>query len=211
MSSINLPRRNPVGVVVALRRSLVAASLVLALGLTWRRPTAGTAGTGIDGTALPPRAGAEAARVAEAVDGDTLLLADGRRVRILGLDAPETLHPGMAGPQPLGPEAAARLKALVEGRTVGLERDHSESDHYGRLLRHVWSGDDLVAARLLSEGLAWPLSIPPDRGHQAELAAAVTRARAARRGLWGLTRPTALAVFGHPWAPTAPRDAKDRP
>ncbi len=182
---------------VSLTQTLIATVLVLALGLGWRRLAAAHRG-GAAAEAPPP--GTEVVLVREAVDGDTLRLADGRRVRILGLDTPETHHPGMAGPQPGGPEAAARLKGLVEGRQVGLEWDASDRDHYGRLLRHVWLGPELVAARLLAEGLAWPLTIPPDQGHQAELAAAAASARAAGRGLWGRARPTALAVFGRPAA-----------
>lgn len=181
----------------ALRQALVAAVVVLALGLGRRWQAADAT---VDSAALPLPAGTEAVQVTAAVDGDTLLLADGRRVRILGLDSPETRHPDMAGPQPWGPEAAMRLKDLVAGRTVGLERDQSDRDHYGRLLRHVWLGGDLVAARLLAEGLAWPLSIPPDRGHHEALAAAAAAAREARLGLWGQARPTSLAVFDRPGA-----------
>jgi endonuclease YncB( thermonuclease family) len=179
-----------------LRQVLTAASLVLVLGLGWRRSTSDAR---VDHPGPPPD-GTESVLVLEALDGDTLRLADGRRVRILGLDTPETHHPGMTGPQPGGAEAAARLKGLVEGRRVGLERDRSDHDAYGRLLRHVWLGKELVAARLLAEGLAWPLSIPPDMGHQDRLAGAANAARAARRGLWGQARPTSLAVFGHPAA-----------
>lgn len=194
-----------------MRQVLVAAALVLALGLVRRHLAADRRIDRPD----PPPAGTETVLVLEAVDGDTLRLADGRRVRILGMDTPETHHPGMTGPQPGGPEAAARLKGLVEGRRVGLERDRSDRDAYGRLLRHVWLGGDLVAARLLAEGLAWPLSIPPDQGHRARLAAAAAAARGARRGLWGQARPTALAVFGPPPATgpngTAAGNAEVRP
>lgn len=131
----------------------------------------------------------------EAVDGDTLRLEDGRVVRVLGIDAPETRHPDMRGPQPLGVEAAARLALLVEGRAVALERDAQDADHYGRLLRHVWVGEELVAERLLAEGLARSLILPPSQGHAARLRAAESAAREGRRGLWGLARPTPLPIF----------------
>lgn len=137
----------------------------------------------------------ERARVAQATDGDTLLLADGRRVRLLGLDAPETHNPNLRGPQPFGEAAAERLAALAAGREVLLEADRTDRDGYGRLLRHVWADGELLAGRLLEEGLAWPLSIPPDLAHREQLATAAARAQAARRGLWGQARPSPLAPF----------------
>lgn len=170
--------------------ALLAFLLTTAAGWALLR---GPAGAAPASGAAPP--GAERARVAQVTDGDTLLLADGRRVRLLGLDAPETVHPGLRGPQPFGAQAAARLAELAAGREVFLEVDHTERDGYGRLLRHVWLDGELLAARLLEEGLAWPLSIPPDQTRQEQLAAAAARAQAARRGLWGQGRPTPLAPF----------------
>ncbi len=143
-------------------------------------------------------ADAERAQVAEVIDGDTLRTTDGRTIRILGVDTPETRHPAMAGPQPLGAEAAARLAVLVGGRTVRLERDAVDADDYGRRLRHVWVGGRLVAAVLAEEGLAQALVIPPNVRHADALRAAEAAARAAGRGLWGLARPTGVAVFATP-------------
>ncbi len=140
-------------------------------------------------------AGAEHVRVVEVVDGDTLVVEDGRSVRVLGVDAPETHNPNLEGPQPLGAAATARLAALVAGRTVGLERDTTDADHYGRALRHVWVGRTLVAERLVAEGLGRVLVIPPDTRHADRLRAAEADAKADRRGVWGLPRPTALPIF----------------
>lgn len=147
-----------------------------------------------------PPAEADRARVLEVIDGDTLVLAGGEHLRILGIDTPETRHPDLRGPQPMGPEASARLQSLVEGREVGLEREAQDRDHYGRLLRHVWLGRRLVAEQLLEEGLAWRLVLPPNTGHAERLARAEARARAAGRGLWGLPRPTPLPIFARPGA-----------
>jgi len=141
----------------------------------------------------PP--GSETVVVTEVIDGDTLVIEDGRTVRLLGLDTPETHRPGLEHAQALGDEATVRLAALVEGQVVALERDVTEVDHYGRLLRHVWRGRTLVAETLLREGLARSMSIPPDLRHRDRLRAAEARARAARVGLWGLPRPTSLPIF----------------
>jgi micrococcal nuclease len=146
----------------------------------------------------PVPADATAARVVEVIDGDTIRLEDGSTVRVLGLDAPETRHPDLRGPQPFGVEAAERLRELVQGRTVRLERDISDRDHYGRLLRHVWIDRSLVAEVLVREGLAHPMSIPPDRKHVHRLRAAEEEARDASIGLWSVPRPTSLPLFRSP-------------
>lgn len=150
------------------------------------------------GAAGGPPVGAEVVRVIDVVDGDTLVVEGGRSVRVLGIDTPETHNPSLSGPQPLGFEAAARLAELVASGEVGLERDATEVDHYGRELRHVWVGGHLVAERLLAEGLGRALVIPPDTRHADRLRAAEAEARAGGAGLWGLPRPTALPIFGSP-------------
>jgi micrococcal nuclease len=153
---------------------------------------------GMSAPAGGPPASAEPATVRTVVDGDTLVLTDGRTVRLLGIDTPETVHPDMAVPQPFGEAASQRLRALVAGRDVHLERDVSDVDHFGRSLRHVWLGRELVAVSLLREGLGYAQSIPPDRRHAEDLRAAEASARAARRGLWGADRPTPLPIFAAP-------------
>jgi micrococcal nuclease len=177
---------------------LIAAALlwlvlVLVLAPTLRARSGVVLGTVLDGRGAPR--GSEAARVARAVDGDTLVLDDGRTVRIIGLDAPETHNPAMAGPQPFGEAAATRLADLVAGRVVALETDATPTDHYGRLLRHVWLGGTLVAEVLVREGLARAMSIPPDVRHAERLRAAEADARAAGHGLWSVPRPTPLPIF----------------
>jgi endonuclease YncB( thermonuclease family) len=143
-------------------------------------------------------AGAERVRVDRVIDGDTLELSDGRMVRVLGIDAPETSNPNLRHPQALGEAATARLRELVGDGTVALERDQTDTDHYGRRLRHVWAGGRLVAATLAREGLAHAMSIPPDERHAELIRQAEAEAKAARRGLWSLARPSSLPVFGTP-------------
>ncbi len=139
----------------------------------------------------------ETALVTWVVDGDTLELEDGRRVRVLGVDAPETGH-GDAGPEPLSAAATERTRGLVAGRRVRLEVDTTDRDRYGRLLRHVWVGGRLLAEVLVREGLGRAYVIPPDDRYTEDLAAAERAARADGLGLWSLPGPTPLAVFRRP-------------
>jgi micrococcal nuclease len=133
--------------------------------------------------------------VVRAVDGDTLALADGTLVRVIGLDAPETRHPDMTAPEPFGAEAAARAGVLVDGREVGLEPDLEARDRFGRTLAHVWVDGRLFSEIMIEEGLATVLTVPPNVKYQSLLRSAEDEAHAARLGLWALT-PTPLPVFG---------------
>ena len=132
------------------------------------------------------------ATVLEVVDGDTILVAIGDqtfRLRYIGIDAPETKHPTKP-PDRLGPEATEVNRRLVGGKTVYLEKDVSETDRYGRLLRYVYLSDGtFVNAELVRLGYAQAISYPPDVKHQDLLTAMQRNAREAGRGLWGLTPP----------------------
>ena len=103
--------------------------------------------------------------MANVVDEDTIdVRIAGRelRVRYIGIDTPETVHP-TRGEEPYGREASNRNKQLVSGQTVYLEKDLSETDQYGRLLRYVWLADgSMVNALLVSEGYAQVTAYPPD-------------------------------------------------
>ncbi len=109
-------------------------------------------------------------------------------VRYIGIDCPE-------GTEPLGLEASRKNAELVGGKVVELERDVSETDRYGRLLRYVWVGGLLVNGELVRLGYARARAYPPDTRYQELLARWEAEARDAGRGLWGLP-PTATAVPG---------------
>jgi micrococcal nuclease len=177
--------------------SLGALALAAALGLALSPELRAHFGAALtDGGGAP--AGAERVRVLRVIDGDTLVAEDGRSVRLLGIDTPETHNPSMRGPQPLGEAATARLTEMVEGKVVALEPDVADADHYGRALRHVWVGRTLVAEALAREGLGHALVIPPNTRHAERIRAAEAAAKTAGRGLWGLPRPTALPIFATP-------------
>lgn len=149
------------------------------------------------------------ARVVAVADGDTIRLENGDRVRYLGLDTPER-GDDKTPRQAFGAEAAGRNQQLVQGKTVRLEPDAEDRDRFGRLLRHVWVGDELVAAALLRAGLGYAQLIPPNAKHRARLEAAQAEAQAERRGLWG-GWPTPAPIFLTPVRPALLPLANPRP
>ncbi len=130
------------------------------------------------------------ATVVRIVDGDTIVVRMGgkdRRLRYIGVDTPETTDPR----QPvewMGREASAANRALVAGRQVILEKDVSETDRFGRLLRYVWVRNagrwTLVSLELVHRGYAQVATYPPDVKYEALYLVAQAEARRARRGLW---------------------------
>ncbi len=116
--------------------------------------------------------------VQRVVDGDTVLLASGEYVRLLGIDTPER-------GQLLYAEAKALLQSLVEGRNVTLEKDTTNRDKYHRLLRSLLINGTLVNLQLVEAGLARTLFIGPDRKHATALTAAAEQAKG--RGVWNMT------------------------
>ena len=142
------------------------------------------------------------AQVVDVVDGDTIKVSIGGNiytVRYIGIDCPETHHP-QRGLEWLGPEAAEQNRHLVEGKTVSLEKDISETDKYGRLLRYVWLGDLMVNAELVRLGFAQVATYPPDVKYQELFLRLEQEARAAGRGLWA-TRPAPTATPDIPGLP----------
>jgi micrococcal nuclease len=123
------------------------------------------------------------------VDGDTIDIAIGgrdERVRLIGLDTPET-HVDNGPPECYGPEAAAFTAALLPaGTAVRLERDVVGRDDYGRLLAYVYPHDDAVSVNetILRQGYATPLRIPPNEALAATFVAAAGAANAEGLGLW---------------------------
>lgn len=118
--------------------------------------------------------------VVEAVsDGDSLVLQGGERVRLLGLDAPEAGQPG-------ADTSRGYLEKLLLGKQVRLEKDQTNRDRYGRLLRYVFLDGELVNARLVQDGYAVSRFYPPDGRYRELLERLEKEAEAARRGLWAV-------------------------
>lgn len=125
----------------------------------------------------------EIVRVVKVIDGDTIQLEDGRKLRYIGIDTPETVDP-RRGVQCFGKEASEKNKELVLNKEVRLEKDVSETDRYGRLLRYVYIGDTMINEQLVKEGFAKASSYPPDITYQILFQEAEKQAREEKNGLW---------------------------
>jgi micrococcal nuclease len=131
--------------------------------------------------------GPASAVVADVVDGDTLVLEGGARVRYLLVDTPETTG---GRRDCFGAEARELNRSLVEGRRVSLSYGEACTDRFGRLLAYVEVEGREVNALLVERGHACVLYVAPaGGGRRAEFEALEAEARRARRGLWGACAP----------------------
>lgn len=126
--------------------------------------------------------------VLRVVDGDTVVLSTGEKVRYIGIDTPETVDPRRSVGC-FGKEASDENKKLVEGKEVILEKDVSETDKFDRLLRLVYlkNADGtllFVNDYLVRQGFAKASTYPPDVKFSAQFVAAEREARENLRGLW---------------------------
>jgi micrococcal nuclease len=130
-----------------------------------------------------PDAQARFVAVERVVDGDTLIVEDVGRVRLIGVDTPETVDPRRPVER-FGREASEFLRRLVNGRSVRLEYDRERRDQYGRTLAYVFLPDGtFVNEEIIRQGYGFAYTRVPFkylerfRGRERE-------AREARRGLW---------------------------
>ncbi len=131
--------------------------------------------------------GTTEAKVDRVIDGDTIVLADGHKVRYLLVDAPETT---LGHDDCYGSNATQFNTDLVLGKTVQLSYDVQCTDRYGRLLAYVTVDGMEVNTLLVQRGYACVLHIPPDGDARAdEFKAYQLEAMTAMRGLWGACNP----------------------
>lgn len=136
-------------------------------------------------------AGEDGCAVTSVVDGDTIHVdCLERSVRLLLIDTPEIAHEGGSGDEGLGEcygnEATAYVASrLPKGARVRLQAGVRDRDQYGRYLRYVWLGDELLNETLVREGYALRYRDAEDTTYRRRIEAAEDEARAARRGLWG--------------------------
>lgn len=126
--------------------------------------------------------------VRRVIDGDTIQLSDGRLVRYIGIDTPESrrLEGGewIEDPEPFAAEATDANRAMVAGQAVRLEYDVERLDRHGRTLAYVYAGDRMVNEALVEAGFATVMTIPPNVRYAERFRAAAAEARRQGRGLW---------------------------
>ncbi|MGB3346667.1 MAG: thermonuclease family protein [Candidatus Humimicrobiia bacterium] len=128
----------------------------------------------------------ETAYVTRVIDGDTIEVdINGKvyKVRYIGINTPEYN-------QPFGDKATQANSSLVSGKTVILEKDVSETDKYGRLLRYVFVGDLFVNAHLVKFGWAQAATYPPDVKYSALFVSLERESRENNEGCWAITEET---------------------
>ena len=173
------------------KTSGVIASFALLVGLT--------ACSNSSQPLLPPQGGqADLVEIAQVeimhvVDGDTVdidINGHTERVRLIGLNTPETKHPT----KPIecfGPEASAYLTQLLpKGTDVRIERDVEARDRYGRMLLYLYLGSNnlFINLDLVARGYGTPMSIEPNTFHRNDFVRAAAQAEAADVGLWKACR-----------------------
>ena len=121
---------------------------------------------------------AEISHVTRVIDGDTIEIEGGHKVRYIGIDTPEK-------GDCFESQATTRNKELVLNKKVTLKKDVSETDRYGRLLRYVYVDDIFVNNQLVVEGYAQASSYPPDIAQQTVFRESERAAREKQIGLWG--------------------------
>lgn len=117
------------------------------------------------------------AHVVEVIDGDTVNILAGDKVRLIGINAPEK-------GDPYSVEAKERLENLIGGRDVLLEYDNEKRDHYNRLLAYIYVGDLFVNKLMAGEGLAYSYIVPPNDRYEYEIEVAEREAEQERLGIW---------------------------
>lgn len=134
--------------------------------------------------------------VTRVFDGDTIevnVSGQTKSVRYIGINTPEISQPNKPA-EPFSKDASDKNRVMVEGRYVKLEKDISEIDQFGRLLRYVYVDGIFVNAELIRLGFAQVYSWPPDTKYQDLLVKLEKEAKDNKRGLWGLTTAKATSA-----------------
>ncbi|MBU0569924.1 thermonuclease family protein [Patescibacteria group bacterium] len=121
----------------------------------------------------------ETFKVTKIIDGDTIEIEGGQKIRYIGIDTPE-----LNQDECYASEATSINAKLVFGKEIRTEKDISETDKYGRLLRYIWVDDIFVNDYLVRSGYARSISYPPDIKYQEQFKEAQQEAISSNSGLW---------------------------
>lgn len=135
------------------------------------------------GESFPSRA-----KVVAVLDGDTVLLDSGQKLRYLGIDAPEIAHRGTPAAC-FGKEAKAANRLWVKGKEIRIEYDGVRRDSHGRLMAYVFLRDGRCVNReLVRNGLATVYGKPENISLWNDFLKCQIEALSAERGMWGVCR-----------------------
>jgi micrococcal nuclease len=123
--------------------------------------------------------------VERVVDGDTFVTAEGEKVRLIGVDTPESVAPGEDRNVPFGKVASEYTEKLIEGKNVRLEYDAEQTDRYGRMLAYIYLEDGtFVNDKLVREGYARCMTVPPNIKYESRFLESQQQAKEEGLGVW---------------------------
>ena len=131
--------------------------------------------------------GEELYEVIKVVDGDTIqIMFNGKkeRLRLIGIDTPESVHSDESKNTEEGRIASEYVKTFLEGKYVTLEFDVEERDQYDRLLAYVYLDGEMVNKKIIRDGYASLETVPPNVKYVDEFTTLLKEAKDAKRGLW---------------------------
>lgn len=126
----------------------------------------------------------ETSLVTRIIDGDTFQIETKQKVRLIGIDTPELNKANARDPECFGVQAAQQLSNLILNKKVRMEKDISETDRFGRLLRYVYLDNTFINQRLVDSGYAFASTYPPDIKFKDTLSLAQKTAQENKLGLW---------------------------
>lgn len=125
--------------------------------------------------------------VTRVVDGDTLVVmynGNKERIRLIGVDTPESVHPDKSKNSREGKAASDYTKQALEGKSVQLEFDSQMRDKYNRLLAYVYVDGQMFNKTLLREGMAKMMTVPPNVKYAGQFKEIQQQAMSEKKGFW---------------------------
>jgi micrococcal nuclease len=128
--------------------------------------------------------------VSQIIDGDTIRLSNGEKVRLIGINAPEQ-------GQPFYNEATEKLRELIGDEPVTLEKDVDDEDQYGRLLRYIYVNETFVNVEMVRQGFAISYPFSPNTKYTDKFEEAQEDARISQIGIWSPSEFSGIVIHMH--------------